>query len=114
MLTGNEVSDRPSQCFIHRDDRRALHQMLDRRNGLRIARMQIEISVPDSVRCPAAGAHQPARAAEQMIRMTRSASAIARSLKARSASAIARSLNVWGSPNRFGCLADSTSEYRKN
>src|SRR6266403_6046891 len=98
MLTRNEVSDWPPQGFIYRDNRRTLHQMLDRRNRFRIARMQIEISVPDNVRCPAARTHQPPRAGEQMIRMTRSASAIARSLKVR------------GSPSGFGCLADGTLE----
>src|SRR5437899_2436151 len=102
MLAGNEVSDRPPQCFINGDDRRTLHQMLDRRDRLRITRMQIEISVPDGVRRPAATTHQPARAGEQMVG------------RARSASAVARSLKLGGGPSGIGCLADSTLEYRKD
>ena len=69
MLAGDEISDGPPNAFVHSDDRRELHQMLDRRNGFRISGMEIQITIAHGKDGSATAAHQSARAAEQMVGM---------------------------------------------
>ena len=69
MFACDEISERPPHTFIDGNNGRKLHEMLDRSDGFRIAGMEIQITVADGKSCPAATAHQLARAAEQMFRM---------------------------------------------
>src|SRR5262245_22283722 len=90
MLACDEVSDRPPQSLIHGHDRRALHQMLDRRHRFRVAGMKIEIAVPDREGGTAAGAHEAARPSEDIVG------------------------TACGSPNGIGCVTNSALENSKN
>ncbi len=53
-------------AFVHSDNGRELHQMLDRRNRFRISGMQIEITIAHRKDGSATTAHQSARAAEKI------------------------------------------------
>ena len=71
MLACNEVSDRPPDTFIHRNDRWELHQVLNRRDRFAIAGMQVEVAVADGEYHPAAATDQASGTAEEMLGMIR-------------------------------------------
>ena len=58
MLACDKVSKRPPDTFIHGNDGRGLHQVLNGRNRLRMAGMEIEITIARGKNGSAAAARQ--------------------------------------------------------
>src|SRR6059036_511438 len=86
----DEVSQRPPQSFVHRNDGRKLHQMLYRRDRFGIASMNIKITVSHWKDRPADSARQTPWSAKLILRI------------------------VGRSPNGIACSTDSTLERSKN
>src|SRR5262245_52753797 len=93
MFAGDEISDRPPQSLIYRNDRCGLHEVLNRGHRLGIARMEVKVAVAYRKDRAASPAYQPARTSKTMIVRRKSPNGIACSAD----STLKRSKNLWNS-----------------